>query len=294
MSIADKLNDIWELVAAVFSDFNVSDFLDICLVAFVIYNGIKLIRETRAIQLVKGIALLGVIYVIISALKMQASDYIFDRLFTNIFLVLIVLFQPEIRHAVETMGRTRFSKWGGFLSRNEQLKYNERTKECINAVYKACSDMSDRRIGALLVFERETLLGEIIETGTVINADISREMIRSIFFPQAPLHDGAVVIRENKLHAAGCILPLTANHEFSSELGTRHRAALGMSERSDSLTVIVSEETGHISTAYKGLLKRNISDGELREILNELLLIRDDRESASRLRVLLGSKKNKK
>lgn len=283
-------------VADVFATFRFSDVLDICLVTFVLYSAIKLIRDTRTIQLIKGIILLGVVYIVISTLNMQASSYIFDKLFTNIFIILIVIFQPEIRHAVESMGRTRILSVSNIMARSEQIKQNRITNETINSVCKACSDMSDRKIGALIVFERETLLGEIIETGTLVDASISEEIVSNIFYPKAPLHDGAAVIRNNKLYAAGCILPLTQDHSsVESELGTRHRAALGMSEQSDALIVVVSEENGYISTAYKGGLKRNISDGELREILSEMLLIKEskgDGEKGTRIRNLFsGGKK---
>ncbi len=279
-----------------FATFRFSDVLDICLVTFVLYSAIKLIRDTRTIQLIKGIILLGVVYIVISTLNMQASSYIFDKLFTNIFIILIVIFQPEIRHAVESMGRTRILSVSNIMARSEQIKQNRITNETINSVCKACSDMSDRKIGALIVFERETLLGEIIETGTLVDASISEEIVSNIFYPKAPLHDGAAVIRNNKLYAAGCILPLTQDHSsVESELGTRHRAALGMSEQSDALIVVVSEENGYISTAYKGGLKRNISDGELREILSEMLLIKEskgDGEKGTRIRNLFsGGKK---
>ncbi len=295
MVIADEILTIIHSVAAVFATFRFSDFLDICLVTFVLYSAIKLVRDTRTIQLIKGIILLGVVYLVISALNMQASSYIFDKLFTNIFLVLIVIFQPEIRHAVESMGRTRIFSVGSILKRSEQIKQNRITSETINDVCKACSDMSDRKIGALMVFERETLLGEIIETGTLVDAAISEELVGNIFYPKAPLHDGAAVIRDNKLYAAGCILPLMQNHnDIDSELGTRHRAALGMSEQSDALVVVVSEESGFISTAFKGNLERNISDGELREILGDMLLIKEskgDGEKGQRIKNLFGGGK---
>ncbi|NLO45711.1 MAG: TIGR00159 family protein [Clostridiales bacterium] len=292
MGIADKLLSIFQPVADVFATLRFSDFLDICLVTFVLYSAIKLIRDTRTIQLIKGIMLMGVIYLFISALNMQASTYIFDKMFSNIFLVLIVIFQPEIRHAVESMGRTRILSVSSIMARSEQIKQNRITIETINHVCKACSEMSDRKIGALLVFERETLLGEIIETGTLVDAKVSGEIISNIFYPKAPLHDGAAVIRNNKLYAAGCILPLTQNHDnIESELGTRHRAALGMSEQSDALVVVISEENGYISSAFKGGLKRNISDGELREILGDMLLIKESKgegEKGSRLKNLLS------
>lgn len=295
LSLAENIKSSLGAVGSVFATFRFSDFLDICLVTFVIYSAIKLVRDTRTLQLIKGIILLAMTYLLISVFNMQASSYIFDKLFSNIILVLIVLFQPEIRHAVESMGRTKFKGISGLLAKNNQIKFNEMAGETINSVCKACSDMSDNKIGALIVFERDTLLGEIIATGTIVDAELSEEIVGNIFYPKAPLHDGAAIIRNNKLYAAGCILPLTQNHrEVESELGTRHRAAIGMSEQSDSLIVVVSEETGYISTAYNGSLKRNISDGELREILGEMLLtpdIKGDERKGARLRSLFGGSK---
>ena len=151
--------------------------------------------------------------------------------------------------------------------------------------------MSDKKIGALIVFKRNTILGDIIKTGTVVNADISPELIGNIFFPKAPMHDGAAVIEDAKVVAAGCILPLTSNNNISSELGTRHRAAIGMSEMSDALVLVVSEETGHISIAEKGVLRRNISDGDLREILMKNF-IKSDNDNSSKLKKIFRGNKN--
>ncbi len=247
-----------------------NDILDVALVAIVLYYAIKLIRQTRAFQLIKGIVFLGIIYFAVSALNMSASSYLFSQLFGDIVLVAILLFQPEIRHAIETVGRGGFSKLTGFFSKNDDFE-TEELKASASAVAKAASNMSDKRIGALIVLEGTTMLGEIIGTGSQVNANITSPMIENIFFPKAPLHDGAMIIRDNRIHSAGCILPLTQN-EVSLELGTRHRAALGMSEHSDALIVVVSEETGAISVAHNGTLERNITVGELLEAVNAFLV----------------------
>lgn len=272
-------------VVSLFASITIFDILDICLVAFIVYNAIKFIRQTRAFQLVKGIALLLIIYGAVRLLNMQASAYIMNRVFSDVVLVLLLLFQPEIRNVLESMGRKRL----GF---NSALSETEETEEAIMSVCKACSDMSDKKIGALIVFEKDTLLGEIVNTGSKIDAIVTAQIIENIFYPKAPLHDGAAIISNNRVVAAGCILPLTQN-SLSSELGTRHRAAVGMSEQGDSMVVVVSEETGAISIASHGMLKRDISPGELREKLINYL-VPESSNDTSFLKKHFGGKKNEK
>ena len=291
MNMIAYLQSLTHNIFAVFANFRFNDFLDILLVAVLIYNAIKLIRETRTMQLIKGLAVLLLVYGLVSVLKMEASGYLFNALFRDVFLVLIVVFQPEIRHVIESMGRSRFRGIGTLHARSAKIRYNEETAETIEAVCRACAEMSDRKIGVLLVFEKQTPLGEIIETGTTIDAAISEELLGNVFYPKSPLHDGAAVIRDNRLYAAGCILPLTQDHSaVSSELGTRHRAAIGMSEQSDAVVVVVSEETGYISVAQGGKLQRNISVGDLRESLTKQLLIAEPEDNRSWIRNLFGRK----
>lgn len=291
MTILQTLQSAFSNIGAVFADFRFNDFLDICFVAFLIYNVIKLIRETRTGLLVKGLVLLGVVYFLVTILDMQATGYLFSALFRDVILVLIVVFQPEIRHIIEAVGRSKIKGLSGIHARNAQIRYNEETTVMIGEICKACAEMSDRKIGALIVLERDTPLNEVIETGTPVDAKISEELLGNVFYPKAPLHDGAAVIRENRLCAAGCILPLTQHHgAVSSALGTRHRAAIGMSEQSDAVMVVVSEETGYISVAKDGRLRRNISDGELREVLCDELLLKETEETTSALKSLLGRK----
>ncbi len=281
-----------ESLLAVFASFRISDFLDICFVTFIIFSAIKLIRETRTVQLIKGLVLLGFVYFVVSAFGMNASRYLFDKLFTNVILVIIIIFQPEIRHMIEAVGRSKFSSFNAIRKSTQDIKRNEQTNGMIGEICKACSDMSDEKIGALMVIERESLLGEVIKTGTEIDARITKEMICNVFYPKAPLHDGAAIIRDFRICAAGCILPLTENHDsVSSSLGTRHRAAIGMSEQSDALVVVVSEETGAISVAKEGKLRRGVSDGELREILGNELFVKETDESVSGIRSFFGRKK---
>ncbi len=245
------------------------DFIDIFLVALVLYYCIKLVRQTRAFNLVKGIVFLGVVYFIVSTLNMSASSYLFSHLFGDIVIVMILLFQPEIRQAIEGFGRGDFRKISLFSIRNTDYAHEELRTSASN-IAKAAANMSEKKIGALIVIEGGTMLGEVLSTGTAVDSAVSSAVIENIFFPKAPLHDGAMVIRDNRIHSAGCILPLTQN-EISKELGTRHRAAIGVTEHSDALVVIVSEETGAISLANGGTLVRNLTLGELLEELTEYM-----------------------
>ena len=290
MAIFDSVQSLLHNILAVFADFRFNDFLDILLVAVLLYNGIRLVRQTRSMQLIKGLIVLLLVYGGVSVLKMDASGFLFNELFRNVILVLIVVFQPEIRHVIESMGRSRF-RGGlfGLRASNEKIRYNEETAETIEAVCRACAEMSDRKIGVLLVFEKQTPLAEIIQTGTSVDAIVSEELLGNVFYPKAPLHDGAAVIRDNRLCAAGCILPLTQHHDaVSSALGTRHRAAIGMSEQSDAVMVVVSEETGNISVAKEGRLRRDISAGDLREALGQELLLAETDENEPKWKSFLG------
>ncbi|MBR2315521.1 MAG: diadenylate cyclase CdaA [Clostridia bacterium] len=271
-----------ENIVTLFSAFTFFDFLDICLVAFILYNAIKFLRQTRAFQLVKGIVLLIVIFFVIKALNMQASTFFLSRVFDDVVLVVLVLFHPEIRHILESVGRRK-------LTFNKDAGKSEKVKETITSVCRACSELSDKKVGALIVFERDSILGEIINTGSKVDAIVSAEMIGNIFYPKAPLHDGAIVISDDRIVAAGCILPLTQS-SLSSELGTRHRAAVGMSEQGDAVVVVVSEETGAISLASHGMLKRNISPGELRELLTNYFI--KEQNETPLIKKYFGGKKN--
>lgn len=266
-ALFDNVSVLWERLIALLSSYNIiTDTLDIAFVAFLIFSAIKMLKETRGIQIVKGLVIVALIYFVISLLNMQASTYLFKTILGDFILALIILFSPEIRHALESMGRSRFAFLNFFGAQQGDALY-ERKKKAVLDVCKACQDMSEKKIGALIIFERETMLGDIINTGTVVDAKLSRELVNSLFFPNSALHDGGVVVRDGRVYAAGCILPLTENNSLSSELGTRHRASLGISEKSDAIAVVVSEETGLISIACGGELERGVSDGVLMERL---------------------------
>ena len=291
-----EITAFFEDILKAFISFNfLSDLLDVLFVTFIIYEAVKLLRGTRAIQLIRGIILLVAVYFVILLFNMEASSYLFSKLFENAIIIVLILFSPEIRHALESVGRSSLSNLGLFSFKTSEER-RERVRSGINAVCKACSDMSATQTGALIVFENEAPLADIINTGTLIDAVISNELVSGIFFKNSTLHDGAVVIRDGKLYAAGCILPLTKNQTLGSELGTRHRSALGMSEESDAIVVVVSEETGTISMARNGELIRDVPVANLREVLIEYLLRNEEHPggASDRLKKLIRGNKGEK
>lgn len=267
-NLADSVVNFFNQVKGLFGTFGPIDVVDILFVAVVLYFVIRIIRETRAMQLVKGLVFLALLYAVVSFLGMGASSYVLKSIFSNIFIIIVILFGPEIRNILEQMGkRTSRSNFRSIIHSGVAVEVAE-LKRTIDAACKACVEMSDDKIGALIVFENDTLLGDIISTGTVIDAKASKELIKNIFFPKSPLHDGAMIIRDSSVYAAGCILPLTKDN-VSSALGTRHRAAIGISQQSDAMVFVVSEETGYISVAVNGTLSENISSGVMRDMLYE-------------------------
>lgn len=273
----DTIINVLERIQGALTSFNfTSDLLDILLVTIVIYEGIKLIRGSRTFQLVKGIALLSVVFAIVKLLNMEASEYILSQLFQNGLIILVVLFAPELRKILEKFGRQSIRNIS-FFNFSNSADYEKILSDTVNSFCKAATDMSDTRTGALVVFEKTAVLNEIAETGTLVDAQSSAELFNGIFFKNSALHDGAVIVRDGRIHSAGCILPLTQNTSLASELGTRHRAAIGISEQSDAIAVVVSEETGFVSVARNGNLKRNVTNGELRELLLSELIISNEK-----------------
>ena len=272
MAAFENFSDFFSKLPSI--KFSVADFLDICLVAFLIYHGIKLIRETRAMQLAKGLLLLGIGYLVVYQMEMQSSAYIFRIVFQNIILLLIVLFQQEIRQVIERVGKSRFSAISSFFRNGREN--DSVVNSAVIEIAKAVQRMSDSHTGSLIVMEKDMLLGDVIKTGTSVDAFVSHELIGNIFFPNSPLHDGAAIVRNGRLLCAGCVLPLTKNDSISSDLGTRHRAALGMSEQSDAMVIVTSEETGVISIALKGKFTRNLTEAELREHMINYLIDNSD------------------
>lgn len=253
--------------------FSLKDALDVAIMTVLLYGAIKLVRETRAGQLVKGIILLIALFMLSHYLQLTMLNALLQAFLQYAFIVLVILFQPEIRKALEQVGRSKVSQsLANAVGGREKETTRAQVRKAIEGVGEATALLQQMRMGALIVFERHTKLGEIAATGTIVEADPSAQLIANIFFNKAPLHDGAMILREGKVYAAGCILPLTSNLSVSAELGTRHRAALGMSENSDAVVVVVSEETGQISVAISGRLRRDFNRKGLEEYLEVNLL----------------------
>ncbi len=267
--------------------FKVSDLIDIIIIAFVFYKLSIIVKETRANPIIKGILLIVAATWVSGWLNLNTVNYILRNVMQFGMIFVIVVFQPELRRTLERVGRTRFSNL--FFQEDDQAAELQ-----AGEIASACAYMSAEKIGALIVLERGTKIGDIIRTGCTINGDISRDLLINIFIPNTPLHDGAVIIREGKILAARCILPLTKNESLSSELGTRHRAAIGMSESSDALIVVVSEETGKISIASDGDMSRNYTEETLKKALNKILSTDEKRSNDTFLSRIGGKRPWKK
>ena len=243
---------------------NAADILkavDILIVSYLVYKMLTMVRQTRAIQLLKGLAVLMIVALISNILQLQTVSWLLAQFQTMLLVALPVIFQPELRKALETIGQ------GSIF--NYQAMSNETSRQVVNEICKAVASMSSTQTGMLLAIERETGLKSFAETGVTINADVTCEIIENLFFPKAALHDGAAIIRGDKIYAAGCFLPLSENPNISKSLGTRHRAAIGISEVSDAFVIVVSEESGVISVAEEGKLTRDLTEASLRGMLME-------------------------
>ena len=263
----------------------VLDYIDILIVAVMIYYLLKYTKRSRAIQVLKGLGIIIVVAYICELLKLPTVTWLLNYVIDFAAIVLVIIFQPEIRRALEKIGRGRIL--GLSFSQNGEYEGDGRVVE---EIHKAVLNLSIHKTGALIVIEQRTGLREIIESGITLSAQISSELLENIFFPNSPLHDGAVIIKEETLVAAGCFLPLSDNKQLSSDLGTRHRAALGISEISDCVVIIVSEETGVISSAVEGLLTRYLDSKALRKILEETLVP----ENSPSRRIIFKRKGNRK
>lgn len=282
----------WEWMVSIARNFQFKDAVDIIIVAFLIYGVVKLVRETRAGQLVKGLFLLVILFIISSYFNLVMVSRVLAYFFQFAFVAILIVFQPEIRKALEQVGRNNVGQSIAAVVTGRDRSYDRaQIRKAINAVVDGVGILQQLKMGALIVFERKTKLGDIIETGTQINCEPSGQIVGNIFFNKAPLHDGAMIIRDGMIHAAGCILPLTKNTSVSAELGTRHRAALGVSEESDAVVVVVSEETGQISVAVNGVLARRFTRDTLRDVLEGYLI---PQEEASTVRRKFGVLKSRR
>lgn len=272
----DFLSKWFQAIIAIVKTFTFSDAVDIVLVSIIIYSLFKLLRQTRAGQLVKGLAILGIAFALSVVFKLTMINVILTTVFEFAIIILVIVFQPELRRALEHLGRSNFKNVNFFSSMAKTDEVIAKKAKAISDVADACTVFSHSKTGALIVFERETMLTEISDTGTKLNSDTSVALLGNLFYNKAPLHDGACIIRDGSILSAGCILPLTDNKRLNSALGTRHRAAIGMSEESDAVIVVVSEETGIISLAVEGKLIRELNRKQLADKLTAYLLPSDN------------------
>lgn len=267
-----------------------SDYLDIAVVAFLIYKLLPLIRAPGTMRIARAVIAVMVVAGLAAALRLYTLSFILNQFMAVGLLALVILFQPELRRMLDRLGSVKFRALFGYTKPTQDLE------SVIAQTVMACEIMSRERVGALIVFAREARLDDYFKTGTPIDGQVTEQLIRNIFFVKAPLHDGAMIIRDGRIAAAGCVLPLSDSSHLSADLGTRHRAGVGMSEVSDAVVVIVSEETGTISVAVGGMLKRHLASQTLEKLLcNELCPKNDpDGEQALALRLKKGLRKTGK
>ncbi|ETK00440.1 TIGR00159 family protein [Eubacterium nodatum ATCC 33099] len=263
------------------STIGINDILDILITTFILYKILEFIKDTRAQQLLKGLLFVIAAYFVADYMNLYVVHWILKAVFTVGLFALVVIFQPELRRGLEYMGRSKIG-----MSKFVKID-KDKAKYISNEIANITASFSDSRTGALIVFERDVTLEDVAETGTLINADISAELLGNLFYEGAPLHDGAVIIRQDKVYAAGCVLPLTDKISINKSLGTRHRAGIGITENSDAVTLIVSEETGIISVAKDGQIIRFLEKKNVEKILMDLFI--DEDESSSKL-VFWGKK----
>ena len=263
-TIAQQFASLWSLLKTI----RIIDVIDIIIVAFIIYYAYKFIKTRRAAKLAIGVVLLLIVFIISDLIHMYALSFLLSNVFQIGLIALVILFQPELRSALEKMGAQPLK---GFKNIADP-KGTAETTAMISNVCEAVTDMSASKTGCLIVIERLTKLGDVEKTGTVLTADPNASLIKNIFFNKAPLHDGAMIISDNKISAVGCFLPLSQKTDIFRDLGTRHRAAIGMSENSDAIVIVVSEETGTVSIALDGELKRNFDYTSLKNQLYSLLV----------------------
>lgn len=270
-TLSDTLLTVFNYIRYV----GVADVFDILIVAFVIYKLLRLVRRTNVIRVAKAIAFLLLALWISGLLGLTAINFLLSRALELGVVALVIIFQPELRHILEKVGSRRLNIFGG--------EYQAlHTEGAITQTVLACSDMSRTRTGALIVFCRDNQLSDPISTGTLVDASVTAELLKNLFFKNSPLHDGAVIIREGRITAAGCLLPVSQNMNLSKDLGTRHRAGIGISEQSDAVVVIVSEETGAISVAVDGMLKRHLSADTMETLLRKELTPEDENAGKKR------------
>ena len=267
----------------------ISAIIDIAIVSYLVYKLMIFVKEIRAWSLLKGVLVIVLVAIVSSLLGLQIMTFLFSNILTFAALSIVVLFQPEIRKVLERLGTSEITHFFSNTGSDETIKITAVVEEIV----KACKNMSEQYIGALIVIEKSTKIGEFINTGVQMNADVTKELLENIFVPKTPLHDGAVIIRKDKIIAAACLLPLTDNPNLSTELGMRHRGGLGITEVSDCIAVIVSEESGKISYASNGGLVRNLNSDSLRKaLLMNLVKEKKEKEKTKIGKIIGKARKN--
>ena len=284
----DTIISFFKEFASMLPTIKFMDIVDILLVAFVIYTIIIMIQTTGAVRIAKSIIIILILSGLTQILNMYLMNYLLDKILEIGLIALVIMFQPELRRMLEKLGSKSLRE---ILSMKEQQREIDRV---ISQTVAACETMSKERTGVLIVFERSASTIDYQKTGTVLDAEVSSELLRNLFFTKAALHDGAVIIRNERIAAAGCVLPLTQNRNISSDLGTRHRAAIGMSEATDAVVVIVSEETGTMSVAIGGMLKRHLAPQTLEKLLLNELAPKTDEKTRNPLKKLMNKTKKGK
>ncbi|MCD7958983.1 MAG: diadenylate cyclase CdaA [Ruminococcus sp.] len=280
-----SFRDILDMIYSVIKTAEFVDILDIIVLSYVVYIAIKLVRETRAGQLLKGILLIILVYMIASAIDMKAITYLLSATLNIGLIALIILFQPELRRMLEKAGYTTWGLWFGGGSSADDATW----MKAIDAICDACVELSATSTGALIVVERQSRLGEQIANGTILDAIPSKELFGNIFYNKTPLHDGAAIIRDGKILAAACFLPKPQKEELiNKRLGSRHRAAIGMSENSDAIVIVVSEETGAISVAENGVLRSGFTREQLHQLLTEKLIRAEEETTMKKVKRFAG------
>ena len=285
--VMEAIINFFKEFAALVPTIRIMDIVDILVVAFVIYKIILMLQTTSSARIAKSIVIILLLTALTSVLHMYLMNYLLDKILEIGLLALVIMFQPELRRILEKLGSKSFREILSTKQEQRNIDY------VISETVKACEIMSRERTGVLIVFERTSSLEDYQKTGIVIDARVSSELLRNIFFTKASLHDGAVIIRNERIAAAGCVLPLTENRNISSDLGTRHRAGIGMSEVSDAVVVIVSEETGTISVAISGMLKRHLAPQTLEKLLLNELAPKEETKTRNPLKLLRKQRKEK-
>lgn len=270
----DSVQTVMDAIIGVLKTFDVSDVLDIAILSYIIYKGIMIVRETRAQQLVKGLLFLGIIFLAAILFDLSAMEFLLKNLFSIGAIAIIIVFQPELRRILDKVGRAKVRDLGVFNFSSDHIEQIRRVwSGAIAEIGKACRELAQTKTGALIVIERQTKLGEQIATGVRVDAQITAELLENLFFHNSPLHDGAVIVRDGRIHSASCFLPKPVKEEnIARNFGARHRAAIGMSENADAIIIVVSEETGNISVAMDGELFVGYTQEEIEALLTGKLI----------------------